>query len=191
MFPIYLSPFIIQLSKLSGNYNIIPLVVCCYRIIQLSKLSGNYNASSDTTCFRSIIQLSKLSGNYNPWFAAPVPTAIIQLSKLSGNYNYHCRRAGITEIIQLSKLSGNYNLSIISSILKVIIQLSMEGRSLFLNNPLSVCSLLTGVGAMLPALTTQVWEVFQAMPTPQVEGWYCFFLSESHLPSPPLPCKLS
>ncbi len=56
-------------------------------IIQLSKLSGNYNGSYDNMICGNIIQLSKLSGNYNASGVLVGTLIIIQLSKLSGNYN--------------------------------------------------------------------------------------------------------
>ena len=54
---------IIQLSKLSGNYNYHYIDGDGVVIIQLSKLSENYNASGASTVDVEIIQLSELSEN--------------------------------------------------------------------------------------------------------------------------------
>ena len=70
---------IIQLSKLSGNYNFLSAVMSCIIIIQLSKLSGNYNMLWTKIYTKYIIQLSKLSGNYNSGPQIMAKLSIIQI----------------------------------------------------------------------------------------------------------------
>ncbi len=63
--------YIIQLSKLLGNYNYVQAAYPSSVIIQLSKLLGNYNTRAIRELFLLIIQLSKLLGNYNLAWLSP------------------------------------------------------------------------------------------------------------------------
>ena len=57
-------------------------------IILLSKLLGDYSLLPKSDLPAIIILLSKLLGDYSTWFLQPFAYVIILLSKLLGDYNF-------------------------------------------------------------------------------------------------------